>query len=82
MKTTVMLTLRLQIPVNETHQVEIFQRGCYLSSVEPCVIFQNALPRSSLQRCNDCQYRFTDVHSINIPRKNSPPLQYSIQRYR
>src|SRR5689334_21515115 len=47
------LTFWLQIPVNETHQVQVLQRRRHLGRVEPGVFLGYALPRPRLQRTEE-----------------------------
>lgn len=46
-------TFRLEISIDESHQMEILQCGCDLSSVEPRIVLAHALVRSSLQRSKE-----------------------------
>ena len=46
-------TLRLQVAVNETHQVQIFQSSRHFRGVKSCCIFVDAFVRSSLQRAEE-----------------------------
>jgi hypothetical protein len=43
-----MLTLWLQIPVDEAHQMEVFQGGSHFSSVKSCCILVDTFVRSGL----------------------------------
>lgn len=43
------LTFRLQISVDEPHEVQVLQRRCHLGRVESGLIFQKALPGSRLE---------------------------------
>ena len=49
----VLLTLWLQISVDETHKMQVFQRSDDLGCVESSVFFGQALPRSGLQRTEE-----------------------------
>jgi len=43
------LTLRLEVSVDETHQMQVLQRSCHLGSIETRIILRDALAGSSLQ---------------------------------
>jgi hypothetical protein len=44
------LTLRLEVTIDESHQMQVLQRRCYLCSVEPSVFLCKAFAGSRLER--------------------------------
>jgi hypothetical protein len=82
-----LLTFWLQIPINKPHQVEILESSSDLGCVESSSIFRDAFPWASLESYSTLfisKQRTTSERPQNayvtIPRKNSPPLQYSMHR--
>lgn len=47
------LTLRLEVPVDEAHQMEVLERGDHLGSVEPRVLLRQTLARPGLERAEE-----------------------------
>jgi hypothetical protein len=47
------LTLRLEIPIDKAHQVEILKRRNHLGRVEPSILLRKALARPRLERAEE-----------------------------
>jgi hypothetical protein len=52
-------TFGLKVSIDETHEVQVLQRGYNLSCIEPSSIFRKALPRPALK----CSKKFTS-HAV------------------
>jgi hypothetical protein len=51
--TTFQHTLWLEISVNESHEMQIFQRSCHLSGIKSSILFRNAFSRSCLKSAEE-----------------------------